>query len=137
MRILAIDPGTTQSAWVLFDGAIRGKGIESNRSMLGVIQAMIRPTVVDLVAVEFVQCYGMAVGREVYETCWWAGMFGREAENLGFSVKRFGRPTVKSWVTGKGRAKDSDVRQALMMRYGGTKKGDPLHGVVKDIWAAL
>lgn len=137
MRIFAIDPGTAQSAYVIFkNGLIQEKGIYPNPDIPVIIETA---AAIDLVAIEFIQCYGMAVGREVYETVWWAGRFGERASVCygKDKVKRFARPTIKSFLTGIPRAKDPDVRRALMTRYGGTKKGEPLHGVANDMWAAL
>ena len=133
--ILGIDPGTTHSAYVVFlDGKILDKGILTNPAL---VRYLTECQPVKLVALEFVQCYGMAVGREVFETVFWSGIFAQVAGSRGLKVQRFGRPTIKSFVTGMGRAKDPHVRQAMMMRYGGTKKGEPLYGVTKDIWSAL
>ena len=52
----------------------------------------------------------------------------------------FGWIDVKGQICRDSRAKDSNVRQALIDRYGGpstVKKGGVLHGVSKDVWAAL
>lgn len=136
MNILALDPGTKQTAYVYFvSGCVEDKGILPNEEMVTLVRIFARP--VDVVAIEFIQCYGMAVGREVFETVYWTGQIAHQAKLRGFEVKRFGRVTVKTWVTGMGRATDTNVHQALMLKYGGTKKGEPLHGVKKDIWAAL
>lgn len=135
MKILAIDPGTIHSAFVLYeDGKLLDKGILANENMAGHIRD---GSAVDVVVLEFIQAYGMAVGREVFETVCWCGKFMREAERRRFQVLRVGRPTVKSFVTGASRSGDSQVRQALLLKYGGAKKGEPLEGVKKDIWAAL
>lgn len=135
MRIFAIDPGSKKSAWVKFiDGQMTDKGIWENAEMVSKLSS-VPPDM--LVAIEFIQSYGMAVGFEVFETVFWIGKFALAAERSGAKVKRVGRPAIKSWVTGMGRATDSNMRQALIMRYGGAGKGEPLHGVVKDIWSAL
>lgn len=138
MRILAIDPGTTKSAYVVFDTyantVSKLKGINKNQELLSDLNNCFQA---DLMAIEFIQSYGMPVGREVFETIYWSGKFALVAEQKGVPVKRVGRQKVKSFVTGIPRAKDKDVRQALMLIYGGSKKGEPLEGVKKDIWAAL
>lgn len=141
MRILAIDPGTTQSAWVVYDdGEITSKGIFENDEL----RSRLRYEFHDCkhLYVEMVASYGMAVGKSVFETCVWIGRFieawGREWEYIY-------RKDVKMHICGQTKAKDSNIRQAIMDRYGsersiaiGTKaKPGPLFGVSKDIWAAL
>jgi len=50
---------------------------------------------------------------------------------------------VKLHLCGSARAKDTNIRQALIDRYGGSaaigKKAapGPLYGVSKDVWSAL
>jgi hypothetical protein len=134
MRILAIDPGTVNSAVVETYGGLYQTGrIIENKAVYGVLVAGLY----DLIVLEFIQNYGMGFGRSVIDTIAWCGKFERDAEIKGLKVVRVARPTVKAHVTGTARSKDPDVRRALMQRYGGTKKGEPLHGVVKDQWAAL
>lgn len=142
MRVLAIDPGPTQSAWVLLqsDGFVRDFGITDNRD----VRAMLRmrsysPSVVVL---EMIASYGMPVGREVFDTCVWIGRFIESA--MVPHILMF-RREVKLHLCNSARAKDANVRQALLDRYGpgrqkamGTKaKPGPLYGVRKDVWAAL
>jgi hypothetical protein len=89
----------------------------------------------------------MAVGAEVFETCVWAGRFierwyrnPRRPTHL-----RVYRRDVKLHLCGSMRAKDANVRQALIDRYGpGKEKAigrkaapGPLYGISGDCWAAL
>jgi len=66
------------------------------------------------------------VGR--FERCW--GYFN--------NVYLYARPTIISHITGGvvGR-KRGVIRRALMLRLGGTHKGEPLHGISKHKWDAL
>lgn len=143
MRLLAIDPGTTQSAWVEYeDGLPVAFGLDPNQQLLYVI----RDSYADILAIESVASYGMAVGAEVFDTCVWAGRFiqqwwQRHAES---SVGRVYRKDVKLHLCGSMRAKDANVRQALIDRYGGKELAigrkaspGPLYGIKADIWAAL
>jgi hypothetical protein len=92
--------------------------------------------------VEMVACYGMPVGREVFDTCVWIGRF---IEAWGRPHSTLYRSTVKLHLCGQTRAKDANVRQALIDRFGpgrekaiGTKaKKGPLYGVKADVWQAL
>ncbi len=133
--ILAIDPGTTQSAWVVFEGKRPTRfGIDTNERMLEYITRLPLP---DAVVIEKVESFGMAVGAEVFETVRWAGRFEQAAQPA--PVVRIGRKAVKLALCGSPRAKDPNIRQAVIDRYGGPdaiKRGGVLHGMSKDMWAA-
>lgn len=136
--ILAIDPGPTQSAYVLFDnGTPRIAGIVANDELLQIVR-----THGDLpLAVEMIACYGMAVGAEVFETCVWVGRF---IEAHGGSHRKVFRREVKMHLCANPKAADSNIRQALVDRYGGKDRAigkkaarGPLYGFKEDMWAAL
>lgn len=94
--------------------------------------------------IEMIASYGMPVGQEVFETC---VVIGRLMEALRpfMSITRMTRKEVVLHLCHSPRAGDSNVRQALIDRYGGkakaigtTKTGyGPLHGVKNDMWSAL
>ena len=70
--ILAIDPGNIQSAYVLTTDelAIKDKGKVENEALLEKIYKVADFHVEELhAAIEMVACYGMAVGKEVFDTC--------------------------------------------------------------------
>ena len=138
--MLAIDPGTTQTAFVALaeDKRILDKGIVPNGEMLAFCE-LLDPSVKD-VAIEMIACYGMPVGKEVFETCVWIGKFAYVLEKKGLKVTFIYRKDVKMHLCGSSRAKDGNIRQALIDKLGqpGTKKAPgPTFGVAKDIWAAL
>jgi len=132
--ILAIDPGTTESGWCLFDGAIYGSGIWKNERLIA------HPwPAADKCAIEMIAHYGMLVGREVFETCVWIGRF-QQKWRAPDEVRLIYRRDVKLHLCGSSRAKDANIRQALIDRLGpiGTKKDPgPLYGVKSHAWAAL
>lgn len=140
--VLAIDPGTEKSAWVHLrhmDG-VTDHGYDDN----SVVLEMLEHCSVDdtVLAVEMIASYGMSVGREVFETCVWIGRF---VQAWGGKYVLVYRRDVKMHLCGNNRAKDANVRQALIDRYGpgkekavGTKKRmGPLHGISGDQWSAL
>lgn len=147
MIVAAIDPGSEQSAWLVWDseaGKVGTFGIWPNDQLLRDLRDT--PSTAELPTVEFVviekiESYGMAVGAEVFDTVWWTGRFTEAAAPL--PVYRMPRRTVKLALCGSPRAKDSNVRQALLDRFGGraatgTKaKPGPLYGIHGDLWAAL
>lgn len=144
--LLAVDPGTSFSAYVLMSHvgrSISEFGISPNEDLLRYIgrQAYRLRTI----AIERIASYGMPVGAETFETVFWSGRFAQVTQSLSLSEQGVNvvRPTRKEVVThlcGSVRAKDGNVRQAIIDRYGGeatTKKGGPLYGISKDVWAAL
>src|SRR3546814_4030179 len=60
--ILAVDPGTTQSGWVIFDGQrVRSSGTEPNH----VVPAMIGPSDVETLAIERFEARGDRKGQRL------------------------------------------------------------------------
>ncbi len=141
VKLLAIDPGTFESAWVLFDGAkVLAHGIESNVTVMG----RLREHAGCPVWIEMVACYGMAVGSEVFETCVWIGRFWETANLNGSSFNRVTRIQVKLHLCHSAQAKDTNIRRAILDRFGGTaaalgnkKQPGPIYGLVKHEWAAM
>ena len=142
---LAIDPGPEQSAWLIHDSRtdqISYHGIEHNELVVDRLRDdAFLWGYVDRVSIEKVESFGMAVGAEVFETVFWSGRFAEAARNL--VLERVTRRAVKLHLCGSARAKDTNIRQALIDRYGGPaaigKKATPgpLFGISKDVWSAL
>lgn len=143
MIILAIDPGPTRSAALVYDtslATIRHHALWTNEELLERIRLHLGWPV-ERVVIEKVEGFGMAVGAEVFETVFWSGRFAEAASPL--RVDRIGRKAVKAQLCGTHRAKDPNVRQALIDRFGGStaigRKATPgpLYGIAGDQWAAL
>lgn len=144
MNIIAIDPGNKQSAMVMFACDIVAEArISNNDELLRRIKHLRdtgwpnTPLVIEMIA-----SYGMAVGAEVFETCVWIGRFMQAWQPS--PVHLIYRREVKMHLCGQPRAKDPNIRQALIDRYGGkdaaigTKRNPgPLYGFKADMWAAL
>lgn len=144
--ILAIDPGTTESGWCVFGAArVAASGVMPNDEILNLLGIV----VAERLAIERVASYGMAVGREIFETCEWVGEFRNEwrRRGRGEAILIY-RKDVKMHLCGTTRAKDQNVRQALLdmfPRSGGGKtpqigtkaQPGPLFGVSSHAWAAL
>ncbi|MGO4763829.1 hypothetical protein AB4120_14930 [Cupriavidus sp. 2KB_3] len=148
-RILAIDPGTTESGWcVLADGAVTLSGVMLNRELLRMLTMRQRNDPWGhVLAIEMIASYGMPVGHEVFETVRWIGRF-QQAWHSPEAVKFVYRQDVKLHLCKTPRAKDANVRQALLdmfPRTGGGKtpqigtkaQPGPLFGVSSHAWAAL
>jgi hypothetical protein len=132
-RILAIDPGPEQSAWLLYDQTrVVASGIEANLPVLVRFQQRAwhddevtnLQVPIDAVVFEQIESFGMAVGRETFETVFWTGRFYEWATQYGADVARMPRRTVKLHVCHSARATDANVRMALLDRWGGAGRGD-------------
>ena len=148
MRILAIDPGSKRSALVLYDPeahAVRHGAIKLNHDVRMLLRHRLWVQHGDDLVIEMVASYGMPVGAEVFDTCLWIGRF---IEAWGGPYTLMFRKTVCGIICGSARAKDSNVRQAvidLFPRTGGGKrpqigikaKPGPLYGLRDDEWQAL
>lgn len=143
--LLALDPGYTETAWLLYD-VETGLPLEWATEPNERVRAVIAKTAARVLAVESVASYGMAVGAEVFETCVWTGRFiERFAGDSDGDVVRVYRTDVKLHLCHARNAKDANVRQALIDRYGPSKEiaigrkatPGPLHGISGHAWAAL
>lgn len=134
MTILALDPGPVNSAFVLWDGH---RIVDAAHWPNADIRQVVIGRDYDLLAIEMIASYGMAVGREVFETCVWIGRFAEIARQ---PVQLVYRKDVKLHLCQSPRAKDANIRQALIDRLGpqGTKKNPgPTYGMRSHLWAAL
>jgi hypothetical protein len=137
MRVLAIDPGPVESAYVRLEcGEITASGKLPNEVLLFCLAPA------DVLAIEMIASYGMPVGAEVFQTCVWVGRF---VETWAPKPHRLiYRKDVKLHLCNSPRANDATVRQALIDRFGGKEKAignkrakGPLYGIKGDAWQAL
>jgi len=149
--ILGIDPGTEQSGWAVLAGdEVLGSGLLPNAELLGYLKiglAPVRTSSPVTVATEMIASYGMPVGREVFETCVWIGRF-KQAWHSPEDVQLVYRKDVKLHLCGTNKAKDGNVRQAILDLFPRTGGGatpqigtkgqpGPLYGVSTHAWPAL
>ena len=140
MLILALDPGTTQTGWCRYDSERNevDTAIEDNADIFKFLPSAAHRHIV----IEECQSYGMAIGQETITTIWFSGRLYDRALRTArvLSVTMLPRKAVKLHLCGSMRAKDTNIRAALIDRFGGiaaTKKGGALHGVRSHSWAAL
>ena len=145
MRILAVDPGNTMSAYVIWDGE---RIIDKDKLNNDAVIRTIEEGNYDLCVIELMACYGMSVGKEVFDTCYF---IGRMQQVLIYNKKSYSgvlRKDIKMHHCGTVRAKDANIRQAIIDRFPATgggkipqiglkKSPGPLYGVAADEWSAL
>lgn len=153
MTTIGVDPGNEQTAIVatLDDGTITFHWKGENKEVAGqlALVACAGPTKCQI-GIECVASYGMAVGREVFETAEWCGRIRESAGLLipALRIFRIYRRDVKLHLCNSAKAKDANIRQAILDRYprngvgavpqvGTSKSPGPLFGISKDKWAAL
>lgn len=149
MTIFAIDPGPVKSAIVVYTGVeVIHHDHVSNHELLKYLRET--ASLVDqdsVLVIEQIAAMGMAVGAEVFETCVATGRF-IEAWSGEFGARPWGRikrHEIKQTLCGTQKAKDPNIRQALIDRFGpGKEKAigkkaspGPLFGISGDEWSAL
>lgn len=151
--IFAIDPGNEYSAYVLIENDLSrviDKGKVSNEELMQIIYQHFFlisnennkfVSNIEHVAIEMVASYGMAVGKTVFDTCVWIGRFHQAIkEQANIDPVFIYRMDEKMCLCHDSKAKDSNIRQALIDRFGvvGTKKNQGyFYGFKKDIWSAM
>lgn len=145
-NLLAIDPGNIESAYVVWDGkSILEKGKVKNEDLITKLSEL---SYIEHVTIEMVASYGMPVGETVFETCVWIGRFIQRCEEIGVNWNKAYRIKIKNHICHSSKAKDSNIIQALIDRFGdvhkygkyskGTKKNPGFFfGFSKDIWQAF
>lgn len=148
--LIAIDPGNEQSGYVVvthngeeITGVI-DKGKVYNSKIFKVLETYRNYEL----AVEMIASYGMAVGKSVFETCVYIGRFQEYAGMVG-QMTDFAfiyRKDEKTNLCGTMKAKDANIKQALVDRYapdtpnggkGTVKNPGFFYGFKADIWQAF
>lgn len=150
MTILAIDPGNTHSGIALIEpGTCRPLKVAKmpNEDVLDLIAS----TEYDHLSIEMIASYGMAVGKEVFDTCVWIGRFIEQHRHWESSRAEPAehalvyRREVKLHHCHSAKAKDANITQALIDRFAygqpnrgkGTKAAPGwFYGFAADIWQA-
>ena len=154
LKILAVDPGTNQSALVSYEVDLcsvdRGKFIGAltmpNDKLLVELrtlgeQVRQRGAREIKLVIEKPVSYGMPVGAEIFDTCIWIGRFIQVWPRV---VDLIGRKSAVREICQDPRGRDTNVRAGLIEFFGGKDVAcgtkdvcGPLHDVHGDEWAAL
>lgn len=139
MRIIGIDPGNIESAYCILDnGSISETAKLPNGSFWETVSEFTsEPCVVYL---EDIQAMGMSVGQEVFDTAKQIGRLQLLMEQSGVEYVMIKRTEVKLHHCNTTRAKDTNIRAALIERFGdkGTKSNKGFFFGVSgsDQWSA-
>lgn len=131
--VIGIDPGTTQSAYVAWDGHfIQELGTAPNPTVAKYLRNIDRRA---CVVFESVQSYGKVIGFDVLQTVFWTGrLFQVARDTVGpQQVSRLPRRAVKKHLRLPSSARDKDVRAALIRQF------DPelWHNLATHQWSAF
>ena len=161
MRVLGVDPGTDHSGYVVYDHdalSVVSSGEMDNDDL--VVAIWRGRFIVDVMAIENIECMGFAVGRSTFDTAIWIGRFveawrissGKPEIRVSRGDEKIvicGRKTYKNPKTGKPKGiGDSEIKNALKERFPQTGGGKvpsvgtkaspgPWYGVRGHAWSAL
>lgn len=148
-RILAVDPGSTRSGVVLYDPvcsepvvyAAKSENVHLVRDLRHGEMSPEMPLYRAVLVVEMMRARGMPFSNDEMRTLVWLGRF---IEAWGGEYHEVYRADVKLHLCGSVKARDSNIRAALIDRFGGKDRAigckrapGPLYGVKADAWSAL
>lgn len=144
MKVLAIDVGTELSGFCLLDSDSL-KPIEFGKIYNDDLLKKVKFSNYDELVYEEFQCYGMPIGASTIKSITWNGRCIQSAYDRGKKVDYIFRQEEKLHICHDTKAKDSNIRQALIDRFAandlkngkGTKKNpDFFYGFKADVWSA-
>lgn len=158
LTMLAIDPGTTQSAYAMVRGdySIISAAKVENDDVLRLVQiGDYDEMVIECMEARHVQ--NGVIGAETYDTCYWIGRYMQAAIDRGKPVNRVYRaderkrliPTKKNKMqphpASVGKTADAQIRATLIRRFakhdfkngkGKATCKDTFYGFARDMWSA-
>jgi len=149
--IIGIDPGDKKSAMVIINESneIISHNLVSNRELLRIIDyEMKNKDIAFRIGIEMIASYGMPVGKTVFETCVFIGRLVEVIKSNSEEPKAIYRKDAKMFLCNSMKAKDGNIRQAIIDLYPATgggknpqvgtkKQPGALFGISSDKWAAL
>jgi len=155
ITLFSIDPGESESGWILLDVDTINKKImiidryhSVNKDIFKIILkfSVTNPRII--IVIEDIVSYGMAIGQTTIETIKYIGRFHQKALDLNLkNIYFIDRPSIKLNLCHNRTAKDGNVIRSLKNRFGefGTiKNQQPLYklkgmpsGMLNHVWSAL
>lgn len=145
-RVLSLDAGNVSSGWCIIDkGTLKPLQFDKTENRELARMMMDGTLEFDDFVAERIQSYGMVVGFTTFRTCEWVGRFVQIALEKGVPVSYVHRKDEKLHICMDSRAKDANIRRALIDRFaqhdfkngkGNRANPDWFYGFKADIWAA-
>lgn len=142
--MLALDPGNRETGWCIVDTITRAP-VQGGKDENTLVSGIVSGGAFTVAAIEIIESYGMAVGRDVFETCEWIGRYKQLLDDRGVPYHIVTRKEEKLNICGSPRANDTTIRHALIDRFAshdfrsgkGTKANpDFFYGFRADQWSA-
>lgn len=148
MVLLGIDPGTVESGYVVFNSEnmeVVESGVIGNEELLH-LSAWENA---EIVCIEMVASYGMAVGQTTFDTVLWIGRFVQTAVDKDKEYKLlYKKKDINPTLCYSSNVKDTHIRQAILDMFPPTGGGNvpqkgtkaqpgPLYGVSSHAISAL
>ena len=137
-KILSIDVGTSETGYCIVDKETYKPlqiGKISNEELLKIV----KKEEYDILVYEEFQSYGMPIGVSTITSITWNGRYIQSALDRNIPIFPIYRKEEKINICNSMKAKDSNIRQALIDRFGivGVKKSPGwFYGFKKDIWSS-
>ncbi len=122
-KILAIDPGSVKTAYILLDRETKAPlefGKILNTEMREELIAMNFDDI-QSIQCEFPKPRGQLASTHLFETVMWIGRYTELLFDMGYDIEYFDRKDVKMTICGTTKANDSQIRSALIDIYGGER----------------
>lgn len=145
MIILALDVGTEQSGYCLMNSENYRPYEHGKMDNYDLLKKAVKMWLYDVLVYEEFQSYGMPIGKSTITSITWNGRFIEAAWDRGKPYFPIYRAEEKINLCGTMKAKDANLRQAMIDRFAefdfkngkGTKdKQDWFYGFSKDAWSA-
>jgi hypothetical protein len=140
MKVIGIDPGTTDGAVVVWDTAERKVILHEIKPNAELLEWLRTQTMANNVSCETIMSYGQRVGMETFETCFFIGQVMEICHQRKQVFNAIRRKDVILVHCCSNKASDADVRAAMIAYVGppGTKKAPgPTYGMNSHMWSAL
>lgn len=125
-NILAIDPGSSKSAYVYFQDSVLFSGIINNSEIFD----LIKNYYFKLILLEDIISYGRPIGESVLDTCKFIGGIQYLCAFLHKDLKLYSRKEIKKILFGKIIGNDREIRALMLSLY-------PKIKLKNDEWQAL
>ena len=151
MKILGVDPGTSQTGWVIYDTvthSVEDSGVTENEEFLNFV---IETQDYDIMAIERIASYGMPIGADTIRTIEYIGRYWQKVLNSKKNVRVelfYKKVDINPYICGSNKAKDANILQDIIDMFpktgggsnpaiGTSKQPGALYGISTHKWAAL